>query len=127
MFFNRRVLNVEFPPRYVEASVRPEAPTAGENVTLTCTSGSARPAASIEWWYNGTRLEGATEMVHEGGDNGGFETTSTLLYVIRPENHNGVVSCRASNPTRPNEPAHKDLRLSVSRKFIMFLHLNTSI
>ena len=123
-FVVSRVLNVEFPPSDVNLSIRPSAPKAGQNVTLTCISGSSRPASTIEWWYNGTRLEGATEMITEGGANGGFETTSTLLYVLKPENHGGVVSCRAQNPTAPNEPAHKDIKLSVARKFCPIYNVN---
>jgi len=111
----RKRLSVEFAPKFVSVSVRPEQPKAGQNVTLSCESASARPPASISWWYLGQKLEGATEMITEGGDNGGFVTTSHLQVSLTPTHHGATVACEASNHIT-NQRAHQDLHLTVSHK-----------
>lgn len=51
-----RQLNVRFSPAYVQVSILPDAPKAGQNATLICETGSSRPAATIDWWSNGKKV-----------------------------------------------------------------------
>ena len=125
-FATSKVLNVEFAPKFVSVSIRPEHPKAGQNVTLICETASSRPAASIQWWYDGQKLEGATEMVTEGGDNGGSVTTSHLQVGLTPEHHGAIVTCDASNKI-VNKRVHQELKLSVSRKYPITTNIAHSV
>jgi hypothetical protein len=109
-----RNLTVDFAPESVKVSVRPEHPRAGHNTTLVCETASAYPAASITWWTNGEKLEGATEMVVDG-DYGGFVTSSHLQLSVSAQHHGVVVTCDASNGLA-NHRAHDAVTLTVSRK-----------
>ena len=55
-FISSRQLNVQFAPAYVQVSISPEQPKAGQNATLICETGSSRPAATIDWWSNGQKV-----------------------------------------------------------------------
>ena len=55
-FVASRQLNVQFAPAYVQVSIMPESPKAGQNATLICETGSSRPAASVDWWSNGKKV-----------------------------------------------------------------------
>lgn len=115
--FVEKNLNVQFSPALVSVSVRPEHPKAGQNVTLICETASSRPKASITWWADGQQLQGATEMVVDGSDDGGFVTTSHLQLTLSPEHHGTAVTCDARNSIL-NKRTHQEIRLTVSRKLI---------
>ena len=55
-FVASRQLTVQFAPAYVQVSVMPDQPKAGQNATLICETGSSRPAATIDWWSNGQKV-----------------------------------------------------------------------
>ena len=57
----------------------------------------------------------ATEMVVDGGDHGGYVTSSHLLISLSPEHHGAVITCEANNRI-VNKRVHKDITLSVKRK-----------
>ena len=75
---------------------------------------SSYPAASITWWTNGEKLEGATEMIVDGA-YGGFVTSSHLQLSLTPQHHGVVVTCDASNDIG-NHRAHDAVTLSIARK-----------
>ena len=115
-FVASRQLNVQFAPAYVQVSIMPENPKAGQNATLICETGSSRPAATVDWWSNGKKLtKDATEMVVDGGDHGGYVTSSHLLITLTPEHHGAVITCEANNRI-VKKRVHKDITLSVKRK-----------
>nr|XP_015837001.1 PREDICTED: nephrin isoform X2 [Tribolium castaneum] len=67
--------------------------SAGRRYDLLCQSSGSRPPASITWWRNGQRLEGAKKTT----SNDGNTTTSTLSFVPRKEDDGKYLSCRAEN------------------------------
>ena len=110
----KRNLTVDFAPEFVKVSVRPDRPRAGHNATLVCETASSYPAASITWWTNGEKLDGATEMIVDGA-YGGFVTSSHLQLSLTPQHHGVVVTCDASNDIA-NQRAHDAVTLSIARK-----------
>lgn len=115
-------ISVDFGPEYVKVSVRPQRPRAGHNATLVCETASSLPSASITWWTNGERLEGATEMIVDG-DYGGFVTSSHLQLTLTAQHHGVVVTCDASNGL-PDQRAHDAITLSVSHKPVFSAETN---
>lgn len=110
-----RNLTVDFAPEFAKIAVRPERPRAGSNATLVCETASSYPAASISWWTNGEKLDGATEMVVDGA-YGGFVTSSHLQLALTPQHHGVEITCDASNGIA-NQRAHDAISLSIARKF----------
>ena len=66
-------------------------------------------------------------MVVDGGDNGGYVTSSHLHITLSPEHHGAVVTCEAINKI-VKKRVHKDITLSVKRKLdanlILLFELN---
>lgn len=112
-----REIAVQFPPSFVHVKVRPENPRDGQNATLVCETASSKPAATVTWWSNGIRLDGASETIVDGGENEGFITSSHLTLGIHSNHHGQVVTCQAKN-MHINKQIRHDIVLSVSRKCI---------
>ena len=55
-------------------------------------------------------------MVVDGGDHGGYVTSSHLLITLSPEHHGAVITCEANNRI-VKKRVHKDITLSVKRKY----------
>ena len=57
----------------------------------------------------------ATEMVVDGGDHGGYVTSSHLHLTLLSKHHGAVLTCEATNKI-VKKRVHKDITLSVRRK-----------
>ena len=55
-------------------------------------------------------------MVVDGGDNGGYVTSSHLQLTVSSQHHNALITCEATNKI-VKKRVHKDITLSVKRKF----------
>ena len=113
-----RNLKVDFAPEYVKIDIRPARPRAGHNATLGCVTAPSYPPATISWWTNGEKLDGATEMITDG-EYGGKVTESWLHLSMTAQHHGVVITCDASNEIA-NQRAHDAITLSIARKFISF-------
>ena len=56
-------------------------------------------------------------MVVDGGDNGGYVTSSHLHITLSSEHHGAVITCEATNKI-VKKRVHKDITLSVRRKYL---------
>ena len=61
----------------------------------------------------------ATEMVVDGGDHGGYVTSSHLHLTLLSKHHGAIVTCEATNKI-VKKRVHKDIILSVRRKLRAF-------
>ena len=69
----------------------------GEAQTFTCTTYSSRPAAWIKWYIGGQNVtnQATPQLPQQGGDK--FNSSSSLVYTGRGEDHNKVIFCEAVN------------------------------
>jgi len=99
--------------------VHPRSPRAGDNVTLTCTTAPASPAASVTWWFDGEQLNGALDTVVDANEVGDFlngaVTVSRLGLTMEAKHHAAAVTCRAENGAGP--AAHDAITLTVRRAY----------
>ncbi|KAI8497502.1 hypothetical protein Bbelb_248080 [Branchiostoma belcheri] len=91
-------INVRFLTGSPSLTVSPGAINSGSSLTLTCTSGSSNPPASISW----TRVGGApltgTDLPQTDGQHGGKITSQQVrLTNLQPQDNGAQFRCTATN------------------------------
>ncbi|XP_077524923.1 protein turtle homolog B-like isoform X3 [Amblyomma americanum] len=81
---------------------------AGHRAELRCQSRGAQPAARITWWKGGQQLARTVEKLE------GNVTSSTLIFVPGPEDHERLLTCKADNPQLPDSAIEDAVFLSVT-------------
>jgi hypothetical protein len=69
----------------------------GETQTFTCTTGSSRPAAWIQWYIGGQNVTNQAPPQPPQQDGDKFISSSSLVYTGRDVDHNKVMFCEAVN------------------------------
>ena len=114
-------LKVLFKPAFVNISVEPSEPKAGQKAILTCISDSSNPTARIIWRYKNKHYNGVDASVKSGAFGGNI-TTNMLEIEIKPEDHGAIIICEAVNDEL-QESVHNALTLSVKCKYIKVNYL----
>ena len=69
----------------------------GQTQTFTCTTGSSRPAAWIQWYIGGQNVTNQATPQPPQQDGDKFISSSSLVYTGRDVDHNKVIFCEAVN------------------------------
>ncbi|XP_035659281.1 nephrin-like [Branchiostoma floridae] len=69
----------------------------GTTLTLTCTSGSSNPAATITWSRDGGSAFTGTNNREQAGNYGGMVTSQDLAISLQPQHNGAQYTCRATN------------------------------
>jgi hypothetical protein len=69
----------------------------GETQTFTCTTGSSRPAAWIQWYIGGENVTNQATPQPPQQDGDKFISSSSLVYTGRDVDHNKYIFCEAVN------------------------------
>jgi hypothetical protein len=69
----------------------------GETQTFTCTTGSSRPAAWIQWYIGGQNVTNQATPQPQQQDGDKFISSSSLVYTGRDVDHSKVIFCEAVN------------------------------
>ena len=69
----------------------------GETQTFTCTTGSSRPAAWIQWYIGGQNVSNQAIPQPPQQDGDKFISSSSQVYTGRATDHNKVIFCDAVN------------------------------
>ena len=69
----------------------------GATQTFTCTTGSSRPAAWIQWYIRGQNETNQATPQSPQQDGDKFISSSNLVYTGRDVDHNKVIFCEAVN------------------------------
>ena len=69
----------------------------GETQTFTCTTGSSRPAAWIQWYIGGQNVTNQATPHSSQQDGDKVISSSSLVYSGRGVDHNKAIFCEAVN------------------------------
>jgi hypothetical protein len=69
----------------------------GETQTFNCTTDSSRPAAWIEWYIGGQNVTNQVTPQQPQQDGDKFNSSSSLVYTGRDDDHNNTIYCEAVN------------------------------
>ncbi|XP_075748770.1 kin of IRRE-like protein 2 isoform X2 [Rhipicephalus microplus] len=81
---------------------------ADEVAEAQCLAVGARPLAQVAWFKGGHRLLHDRLVSQDAGS-----TLSAISFVVRPEDHGAVLTCRADNPSLPGSEISDSLMLDV--------------
>ncbi|KAL1422702.1 hypothetical protein MTO96_003785 [Rhipicephalus appendiculatus] len=81
---------------------------ADEVAEAQCLAVGARPLAQVAWFKGGHRLLHDRLVSQDAGS-----TLSAISFVVRPEDHGAMLTCRADNPSLPGSEISDSLMLDV--------------
>ncbi|XP_035208602.1 synaptogenesis protein syg-1-like isoform X2 [Stegodyphus dumicola] len=85
-------LDLNLKPLNVHITTLQRPLSAGRWTVMKCQSSGSRPPAIITWWIGSRQLLNVSETIYD------TTTISKLMYVPTADDHNRVLSCRATNP-----------------------------
>ncbi|KAH7985111.1 hypothetical protein HPB52_024317 [Rhipicephalus sanguineus] len=92
---------------------------ADEVAEAQCLAVGARPLAQVAWFKGGHRLLHDRLVSQDAGS-----TLSAISFVVRPEDHGAMLTCRADNPSLPGSEISDSLMLDVQcERFSMHVWL----
>ncbi|XP_077985270.1 uncharacterized protein LOC144439912 [Glandiceps talaboti] len=113
-------INVYFPPLQVSLSADKLNPVQEDmTLTLTCTTESSNPVATISWYKNGelwSESEGETmgSAEQSNGDDNGKVTTQQLTITLTPYHNQNIYTCKGRNDQFSGNVVESDpIQLSV--------------
>ena len=92
----------------------------GQNkLTLTCTTDSAYPTATVTWWNGSSQITVGTSQTTSSGYYGGTTTVGKLE--IRPTRtmDGDSISCQGSNTQGPSNPPEDQVALNLKCKLFL--------
>ncbi|KAK2152414.1 hypothetical protein LSH36_329g02058 [Paralvinella palmiformis] len=90
-------LQVNFPPKSLDITVRPKKGRVGEKLTLTCKSASSNPASTVYWVKDGDKLPKGIDKGQVDADFGGKSSVNVLELVPTVEDNGEIYACNAEN------------------------------
>ncbi|XP_049528834.1 hemicentin-1-like [Dermacentor silvarum] len=105
-------IDMNLRPLDVKVTSARDVLVAGHRAELRCQSRGAQPAARITWWKGGQQLGRTVEKLE------GNVTSSTLIFVPGPEDHERLLTCKADNPQLPDSAIEDAIFLSVTSKLL---------
>lgn len=91
-YFSRLSFSFLVKPLNVHITSLQRPLSAGRKVMLKCQSFGSKPPALLTWWIGSRQLLNTTAISYDK------TSVSKLIYVPTPDDHNKVLSCRATNP-----------------------------
>ncbi|KAK7071942.1 hypothetical protein SK128_017616, partial [Halocaridina rubra] len=102
-------LNITLPPLEVDIYGVVGPVSAGSVVQPRCQTIGSNPPAKITWWRGHTHLTQVTHSVEDGGNI----TTATLTLITGREHDGVTLACTAVNPSLPDVPITRTVKLEV--------------
>jgi hypothetical protein len=90
----------------------------GETQTFTCTTGSSRPAAWIQWYIGGENVTNQATPQPPQQDGDKFISSSSLVYTGRDVDHNKYIFCEAVNIEGRQKAKSTEKSLFIKCEFI---------
>jgi len=98
----------------------------GETQTFTCTTGSSRPSAWIQWYIGGQNVTNQATPQPPQQDGDKFISSSSLVYTGRDVDHNKVIFCEALNTDGRQKVKSTEKSLYIQCKYYLPYDCNRS-
>ncbi|XP_058116083.1 hemicentin-1 [Anopheles ziemanni] len=116
-------IDMNFAPLNIRLIGSHQPLSAGRRYDLLCQSAGSRPAASITWFLDGTRLDKSKETTSADGN----QTTSTLSIVLNRTDAGKYLSCKAYNSYVQSDALEDGWQLDIQYVPDAFVKLGSSL
>ncbi|XP_075763078.1 nephrin isoform X3 [Pelodiscus sinensis] len=87
-------LHIQFPPIDVKITTTAKEVRRGQALTLTCTTGSSNPFATLAWFKDAEKLKGV-DLGRKPAEFGGLSTSGKVTLVVSSSDNGQRVTCQA--------------------------------